>query len=277
MNIYNTASTKPAPYVYRMNHKVTSEFYIGFRMQNVAKGLTSAEDLPRYKTSSRAVKPRFTEFSWQILAEFPGDPDAAYAFEQQLIFENWGNPSLLNRRHHHGKSAWRNVGCKHSDETRAKMRLAKQNMSEETKAKMRLAAQNMSEETKAKMSLSKQNMSEETKAKMSASAMCRSKPSDETRAKMSTTHLGSKPSDETRAKISAALQGRELSDETKAKMRLAKQNMSKESKKKMSVAHSIPVSYLGVEYASFTDAMKATGHPSRYVHKNAIRRIALVQ
>lgn len=91
---------KVLPYVYQLVHKETGEFYIGFRYVNVKLNRTSHEDLPQYKTSSKKVKPVFDQFDWGIIAEFE-DRDAAYTYEQQLIYENWSNPLILNQRCHH--------------------------------------------------------------------------------------------------------------------------------------------------------------------------------
>ena len=55
------------PYVYRLDHPTTGEFYIGYRSANKKP---SHLDLPEYKTSSKIVNPRFEEFNWIILAEF---------------------------------------------------------------------------------------------------------------------------------------------------------------------------------------------------------------
>jgi len=86
-------SEKALPYVYRLDNPITGEFYIGYRESNK---LPSHLDLPKYKTSSKIVKPRFEEFTITILAEFFSGLDALY-HEQLSIFEVWGNPLLLNR------------------------------------------------------------------------------------------------------------------------------------------------------------------------------------
>lgn len=81
------------PYVYILTHKVTGEFYIGYRSANKA---AAANDLGKvYYTSSKQIKPIFDEFEHTILAEF-FHADDAYVFEQQLIFEHWHNPLMLN-------------------------------------------------------------------------------------------------------------------------------------------------------------------------------------
>jgi hypothetical protein len=70
--------------------------------------------------------------------------------------------------------------------------------------------------------------------------------SEETRVKMSTSHLGSHFSDETRAKISAARHGKHYSAETRAKMSTSHRgkHLSDETRAKMSAAakHRAPVS-----------------------------------
>jgi len=96
MNIYT--STQVHPYVYVCTHKITKEFYIGYREQNTKLNLTSDVDLPQYKTSSKQVKSNFDNYDWQIIAEFLVGNDA-YDFEQQMIFENWDNPLLLNKQY----------------------------------------------------------------------------------------------------------------------------------------------------------------------------------
>ena len=86
MNIY--------PYVYRGTHPTTGEFYIGMRYANKHP---AEQDLScYYKTSSNIVKPRFNEFNWTVLAEF-FTKEAAFDFEQELIHENFGSPSCLNK------------------------------------------------------------------------------------------------------------------------------------------------------------------------------------
>lgn len=108
MNIYT--SEKALPYVYRLDNPTTGEIYIGFRKANI---LPSHLDLPGYRTSSKTVKPRFAEFNRTIVAEF-FRPEDAYDHEQLSIFEEWGNPLLLNKQHGYGKMTWKQG--KRSDE-----------------------------------------------------------------------------------------------------------------------------------------------------------------
>jgi hypothetical protein len=81
-------------------------------MANVKLNIPSHLDLPEYKTSSKIVNPDFHDYTWTIVAEF-FDPSHAYTFEQQLIYDNWNNPLLLNGRYHLGEDKqFRNKGGK---------------------------------------------------------------------------------------------------------------------------------------------------------------------
>jgi hypothetical protein len=97
MTIYQ--STKVLPYVYMGIHRETKQFYIGSRTSKHLK-LPPEQDILKYKTSSKIVKPIFDEFDWFIIAMF-FDRNDAYAFEQELIYENWNNPLILNKSCHH--------------------------------------------------------------------------------------------------------------------------------------------------------------------------------
>ena len=91
------ASEKVLPYVYICIHKVTKHYYIGSRTSSQLK-YPSNIDLPKYKTSSKIVKPIFEEFDWYIIAEF-FEGNHAYEFEQEFIKKSWGDPLLLNRHY----------------------------------------------------------------------------------------------------------------------------------------------------------------------------------
>jgi hypothetical protein len=88
------SSSKAMPYVYMCINKATNQFYIGSRTTKKLKH-PSHIDFPKYKTSSKVVKPNFEQYDWFIIAEFFNSDDA-FTFEQSLIKENWGNPLLLN-------------------------------------------------------------------------------------------------------------------------------------------------------------------------------------
>ena len=104
MTIYS--SEKVLPYAYICTHKETNQFYIGYREKNVKLNIPSHLDLPEYKTSSTTVRPDWGNYTWTIVAEF-FDPSDAYTFEQQLIYDNWDNPLLLNGHCNIGKNQFR--------------------------------------------------------------------------------------------------------------------------------------------------------------------------
>lgn len=110
------------PYVYRGDHPITGEFYIGSRCANTC----SAElDLSiKYRTSSKTVHPRFDEFDWHIVAVFFNKTDA-YDFEQSLIYEHLGTSGMLNQAHYDGKLRFSRAGTVVSPETRLKISAAK--------------------------------------------------------------------------------------------------------------------------------------------------------
>jgi len=92
------ASEKALPYVYRLDNPITGEFYIGYREANKTP---SHIDLPKYRTSSKIIEPKFEEFNTTIIAEFFLGDDA-YDHEQLSIFEEWNNPLLLNENCRYG-------------------------------------------------------------------------------------------------------------------------------------------------------------------------------
>lgn len=133
-------STRVMPYVYMCVHKDTNEFYIGSRTSR-KQSTPSDIDFPQYKTSSAKVKHRFDEFNWFIVAEF-FDRQDAYDFEQNLIFEHWGDPLCLNKFYTMGgKRMWGcdNLGRKHPNRKRSKGWKRKTPMTIEHKEKLSLA------------------------------------------------------------------------------------------------------------------------------------------
>ena len=103
------------PYVYRLTHKETGQFYIGYRCANKVQ---AARDLGHfYKSSSKLVKQLgFENFHCNILAEF-FDKEAAHNFECELIRESIKDPLILNQcvQGEHFRST------KHSEETKRKI------------------------------------------------------------------------------------------------------------------------------------------------------------
>ena len=131
---------KIQPYVYKLTHKETGEFYIGVRYGN--KHPAELDLGKRYWTSSKIVKPRFTEFNYEILKEFDNSA-SAIDYEKNLIEENWNDPLILNQAIVQSDK-WRCTG--HTEETKRKMSESKtgkppnnkgKKLSEETKQKIR--------------------------------------------------------------------------------------------------------------------------------------------
>lgn len=131
LSIYT--SSKVLPYIYKLTHKETYQFYYGYREAN---NVPSSEDLGTFYFSSSNVinKLGFENFNLEIIAEFYNGSDA-WEYEQTLIEENIKNPLCINKHFtKSGKSQWRRVGPL-SEETKLKMSLAWKTriVSEETK------------------------------------------------------------------------------------------------------------------------------------------------
>ena len=227
--------TNICPYVYRLDHPITGEFYIGYRSANKVPGIFDLGH--KYFTSSKQIKPRFHEFQITIIAEC-FNKDFAYDLEQQLIYEEWDNSLILNKHYSISKQHFKNSG--NSDETRAKIGAGNKGkaISSETRAKLRyaLTGRILSADHKDKMSIAHKDIkkgphSDETRAKIGAGnkgKLC----TDETKAKISAANKGRILSDETKAKLSTAKTGIKLSDDHKAKMRKPRKNTSKMRKQK---------------------------------------------
>lgn len=115
---------KPLPYVYKLIHKETNEFYFGSRWANT---VYSELDLGKiYFSSSKYIKPIFEEFDFIVLADFYTEQDA-FVFEQNLIKENWNNPMLINKGCFgtNGKMIHNITSYNKTDDHRKKMSLAK--------------------------------------------------------------------------------------------------------------------------------------------------------
>lgn len=210
MTIYN--STKVLPYVYRLDHKETDQFYIGFRCANK---VPSSEDLgTKYFTSSKYVKDLgFENFNIQIIAEFFDKKDALL-FEEILIKEYWKHPLSLNKNASGSKFTTLGISIPWSSNRKLKSSLSKiglkrEPLSEKTKQKISLSKQGQqswlglkhSEETKAKFSEIAKNRSPETIQKMKNSLQeyyKNNEVSEEIRNKISKTHIGKVVSKETR-------------------------------------------------------------------------------
>jgi hypothetical protein len=82
------------PYVYRCQHRITNQFYIGVRYANK---VSAERDLgKKYFTSSDIIQPNFNDFDYEILSEYNNVSQACNA-EQMFIFETINDPLSLNR------------------------------------------------------------------------------------------------------------------------------------------------------------------------------------
>jgi len=128
------SSEKVMPYVYMGVHKISNEYYFGYREAN---RVPSSDDLgTKYFTSSKKIKEiGFDNFNWTILAEFFTGLDA-YLFEQSLIEKHISNKPLNLNKRLWGKYVG---GSNHSEETKNKMKMKAigRYHSEETKNKTR--------------------------------------------------------------------------------------------------------------------------------------------
>lgn len=88
----------PKPYVYRLTHKESGRFYIGYRMANVTARYQWSEDLGiRYFSSCGDIsRANFHEYDAELIAEFD-DGVTAYRHEQELIISSLFSPLLINK------------------------------------------------------------------------------------------------------------------------------------------------------------------------------------
>lgn len=171
----NTYTQPVLPYVYRLDNPTTGEFYIGYRCIN--KVPSHADLGVKYFTSSKSVKHRFQEFNSVILAEF-FDSKSAYDYEQELIYESWNTPGILNKIHYHNKNMFSTLGMKHTKETREK-----QSISLKGKHKTSEHCANISRAAKGRC------ISQETREKISAKTLGKPK-TYETRLRMGLAQAG---------------------------------------------------------------------------------------
>lgn len=214
------------PYVYRLTHPVTGEFYIGSRTANK---VCAELDLPKYRTSSKYVKPRFDEFERAVLMEF-SSPSCAYDYEQYLINQEWGDQLMLNKSCFYkgkrfsviGKDFSKNknsfFGKRHSDITREKLsrnrigstlpEQTKKKISESLKGNQRSKGVRPTDETieKIRIASTGRKHSEEAKRKIGESHKGKT-PSKETIEKQRAKLIGYKHTDEMRKKVSESLKG----------------------------------------------------------------------
>lgn len=113
---------KVLPYVYKLINEYTTEYYIGYRSKNVRLNLRAEDDIgKKYFTSSKYVRPRFSEFKIVIIAEF-WSKDDAYDYEQTLIAENINNINCLNKHYQNSGTKKFKHNTPHSKQAKDKMR-----------------------------------------------------------------------------------------------------------------------------------------------------------
>lgn len=97
------------PYVYRLDHRETGEFYIGYRAANK---VPAEQDLGiKYFTSSKyIIEIGFDKFRHEIIAIF-FDANSAYDFEQEYISEVFKDPLCLNKHYQNknGQGRYKNT------------------------------------------------------------------------------------------------------------------------------------------------------------------------
>jgi hypothetical protein len=167
MTIYT--SSKVLPYVYRLVHRITGQFYIGYRESN---GVPSDQDIGIiYKSSSKHVlELGFENFECEVIAEF-FDGNDAYRFENDLIGENFSDPLCLNK-HYTTKELKRRFKhvIPHSNETKQliseKIRQMPASVREAIASKLRGKKRNPIAVEKMRTSMMGHLTSDETKTKI---------------------------------------------------------------------------------------------------------------
>lgn len=161
MDIYS--SSRVLPYVYKLTHKETGQFYFGSRYSKGQK-FPSHLDILQYQTSSDIVKSiGFHNFEIEIIAEFFSESrfEDAWFLEHALIDEHFDDPLIIN------KHRIRN----------AKVQFMFTKMSEEGKENLRAywKGKPKTEEQKRKMSQTRKGraISEEHKRNISAGQLGR--------------------------------------------------------------------------------------------------------
>jgi hypothetical protein len=83
-------------YVYRLTHKISKQYYIGYRYASIKLKIHPEDDLgATYFTSAEYIGiHNFNEYDTAIIFKTV-DPDEAYDYENKLILENWEDPLLL--------------------------------------------------------------------------------------------------------------------------------------------------------------------------------------
>ena len=194
--------SKPKYYVYKTEHRETSEYYFGRCKCRTKEPITDG-----YFGSGNWVKSIEDKslLSKVIIAEFDNIEDAS-AVELALINDCISDALCMNLKK---ASSGGMSGKTHTEEVKSKM------------------SDNRSGENNSRFG---KTHTEETKAKQSASHIGKTL-SKETKSKISAANIGKTLSKETKSKISAANIGKILSEETKTKQSTAKSGENNSSAK----------------------------------------------
>lgn len=115
--------TKILPYVYRLTHKETGQYYIGYRKANKVQSYYDI-GIVYFSSSPRVKELGFENFDIEIIAEF-FDWKEANLFEQGLIKDNFKNPLCLNKNYSiNGSIRFTTSGYTHREDTKKKISLA---------------------------------------------------------------------------------------------------------------------------------------------------------
>lgn len=224
----------PYFYIYKVTNPQTGEYYIGSR-----KSQNKPEDDTNYKGSMITWKVDKSLLVKEILEYGFENIESLRESESSLIKECIKDP--LNKNNHIPNKGF--YLKEHTEESKEKMRgrivseetkekLKNRIVSEETKEKLRLAWKSrkpITEETRLKMSEAKRNMSEETKRKISDSHIGVNR-TEETKKKISETRLNMSSEQKSKAYVSRKGMTYKKSDKPRKK----KGPLSEEHKDKIS-------------------------------------------
>jgi len=245
------------PYVYKLVHKRTGQYYFGFRCSN---RVPASDDLGiKYFTSSRTIKEiGFENFDRLVLAEF-FDKQAAFEFETELIAEHISDVQCLNK-------ALNGKLCPIRKHTTLEHR---QNLSKALAGKKRKRSEQQTISHKAFIaSLTEQERKELFGSGGKKAQITISKMSPEERSSKFGSMKGKTPSTETIEKQRVGNIGKTISEEAKRKMSLKKLGVKQKPEvvSRRSEKHSgggnpraIQIVLFDVQYSCKKEAREALG------------------
>lgn len=271
MNIYTDNDSvidtaEIIPYVYKLTHKITGQFYYGCRHYNVKLKLTPENDLwKKYFSSSdyieKIIKNEGKDIFCVEIIFTNSNPETCNLYEQKLIEKNKHNKLILNKHYQkEGSNVFMTSGPL-SDEHKAKISEfnAGKTLSKEHKAKIGEAHKDriFTKEHKNNIKISKENISDETRNKMSESGKIKIF-SEEHRENMSKAQTGRKHSPETLLKMSESHHN--LPEETKVRLLEIKRNYRHSSETLLKMSESMKGKNTGPlsdeHKAKLSDALK---------------------